>query len=142
MLKLTAILAAVVLVIGGTVPAAPPEIPPPDTFIPFEVAPQPLPDFSEGPAYPEAAKPEKVDARVVTKVYVDRYGEVGAFKIVSDTHPCYGFGTKVAEAMPYWKFTPAIQSGDPVGVWISIPFNFRFKDVEQKSPSPDQGRKG
>jgi len=103
------------------------EIPPSTEFIPFEVAPQPLPDFSPQPAFPEMAKLAGVQGKVVIQVYVDKKGFVKKYKIVQEKPADLGFGEEVTKIIDKWKFTPAIQQGNPVGVWIAIPFNFQYK---------------
>lgn len=103
------------------------EIPGSDIFIPFEVAPQPLPDFSPKPDMPEMAKMAGVQGKVIVQVYVDKKGEVKKWKIVKEEPKDLGFGEEVEKIIPKWKFTPAIQQGNPVGVWIAIPFNFKYK---------------
>ena len=100
-------------------------IPESDIFIPFEVAPTPLPDFSPKPETPEMAKLAGVAGKVVVQVYVDKKGEVKKWKIVSTKPPGLGFEDEVEKVIPKWRFTPAIQQGNPVGVWISIPFTFK-----------------
>ena len=103
------------------------EIPDAGTFTPFEVAPQPLADFSPQPAFPELAKMAGVQGKVTCLVYVDKKGEVKKYKIVSAKPENLGFEDEVKKVVMKWRFTPAIQQGNPVGVWISIPFNFKYK---------------
>jgi protein TonB len=113
-----------VIVIKEETPEA---IPDASTFTPFEIAPQPLPDFKPEPAYPEIAKMAGMPGKVTCLVYVDKKGEVKKYKIVSAKPQNLGFEDEVEKIIMKWKFTPAIQQGNPVGVWISIPFNFKFK---------------
>jgi len=103
------------------------EIPSFDQFIPFEVAPQPLPDFSPQPAFPEMAQRAGVSGKVTAQVYVDKKGEVKKWRIVQAKPEKLGFEEEVEKILPKWKFTPAIQQGNPVGVWIAIPFNFKVQ---------------
>ncbi len=103
------------------------DIPSSDVFIPFEVAPQPLPDFSPKPETPEMAKMAGVQGKVIVQVFVDKKGEVKKWKIVKEEPKDLGFGEEVEKVITKWKFTPAIQQGNPVGVWIAIPFNFKYK---------------
>ncbi|MBI5059591.1 TonB family protein [candidate division KSB1 bacterium] len=102
-------------------------IPGSDVFTPYEVAPQPLPDFMPQPAFPEMAKLAQVTGKVVAQVYVDKKGEVKKYKIVKVDPKDLGFEDEVEKIIMKWKFTPAIQQGNPVGVWIAIPFNFKYK---------------
>ncbi|RPH96355.1 energy transducer TonB [candidate division KSB1 bacterium] len=103
------------------------DIPDMGKFIPFEVAPQPLPDFSPQPAFPELAKTAGVTGKVVVQVYVDKRGEVKKWKIVKVDPKGLGFEDEVEKIITKWKFTPAIQQGNPVGVWVAVPFTFKYK---------------
>jgi periplasmic protein TonB len=103
------------------------EIPEMGTFTPFEVPPQPLPDFSPQPDFPELAKTAGVTGKVVVQVYVDKKGEVKKWKVVQVNPKGLGFEDEVEKVIPKWKFTPAIQQGSPVGVWVAVPFNFKYK---------------
>ncbi|MBK8130044.1 MAG: energy transducer TonB [bacterium] len=49
------------------------------------------------------------------------------WRIVQAKPPDLGFEQEVEKVLPKWKFTPAIQQGNPVGVWIAIPFNFKVQ---------------
>lgn len=102
-------------------------IPEMGVFVPFEVAPQPLPDFSPQPSFPEMAKTAGVQGKVIVQVYVDKRGEVKRYKIVKEDPKDLGFGEEVEKIIMKWKFTPAIQQGNPVGVWVAVPFTFKYK---------------
>jgi periplasmic protein TonB len=102
-------------------------IPDMTTFTPFEVAPQPLPASSPQPDFPDLAKTAGVTGKVVVQVYVDKHGEVKKWKVVKVDPKGLGFEDEVEKVIPKWKFTPAIQQGSPVGVWVAVPFNFKYK---------------
>jgi TonB family protein len=99
-------------------------IPDASEFQPFEVAPQPLPDFYKQPSYPAIAQKAGVKGLVVVQIYVDKKGEVKRHNIVSAKPDNLGFQQEVEKVIYSWKFTPAIQNGSPVGVWVQIPVNF------------------
>jgi TonB family protein len=101
------------------------DIPPMEKFISFEVAPQPLPDFSPQPKYPDIAQEARTPGKVIAYVYVDKNGVVKKFKIVKAVPKGLGFEEEVEKVIMKWKFTPAIQQGHPIGVWVSVPFNFK-----------------
>jgi TonB family protein len=103
------------------------QIPPPDSFIVVEVMPQALPDFSPQPKYPEIALISKLSGKVFVKAYVDKRGNVKKWQFLKVDPPEMGFDDEVAKVVPQWKFSPAIQQGRVIGVWVSIPFNFRIK---------------
>jgi protein TonB len=100
-------------------------IPTSDTFTPYEVAPAPI--VNPSPDYPEMAKTAGVKGKVVIKVYVDKKGDVKQWEIMAAKPSGLGFEEEVIKVIQKWKFTPAIQQNNPVGVWIAIPFNFEFK---------------
>jgi TonB family protein len=102
-------------------------IPDMGVFVPFEVPPQPLPDFSPQPEFPELAKTAGVTGKVIVQVYVDKRGEVKKWKVVKEDPKDLGFGEEVEKVIKKWKFTPAIQQGNPVGVWVAVPFTFKYK---------------
>ena len=103
------------------------EIPGYEEFIPFEVPPQPLEGYSPQPTFPDMAQRAGVSGKVTAQVYVDKKGEVKKWRIVQAKPPDLGFEQEVEKVLPKWKFTPAIQQGNPVGVWIAIPFNFKVQ---------------
>jgi TonB family protein len=101
-------------------------IPANDSFIPFEIAPQPLPDHSPQPAYPDSAKASGKTGKVMVKAYIDKAGIVRKYIIAKVEPTGYGFAHEVESIIMDWRFTPAIQEGKPVGVWVAIPFNFKY----------------
>lgn len=103
------------------------DIPDMGVFIPFEVPPQPLPDFSPQPEFPELARTAGVAGKVIVQVYVDKSGDVKKWKVVKADPKGLGFEEEVEKVIKKWKFTPAIQQGNPVGVWVAVPFNFKYK---------------
>jgi len=103
------------------------EIPDASIWRPFEVPPKPLADFSPIPEYPDVAKATGVKGKVVMQCYVDKTGLVKKFQIISAKPPNLGFEEAVSKVIVKWKFTPAIQNGKPIGVWVEIPFNFELE---------------
>lgn len=112
---------------GDLVLEDPNAIPSYDEFVPFEVPPKPLADFSPQPAFPEMAQRAGVPGKVTAQVYVDKKGEVKKWRIIQAKPDNLGFQAEVEKILPKWKFTPAIQQGNPVGVWIAIPFTFKVQ---------------
>jgi TonB family protein len=109
-------------------------VPPPDDpisdnpeFIPFEIGPQPLPDFSPQPDYPELARIARVSGKVLVAVFVDKKGDIRKWKVEKTDPAGLGFDEEVLKVVPKWKFTPALQQGHPVGVWVTIPFKFELR---------------
>ncbi len=101
-------------------------IPDSKDFIAFEVPPQPL-ETNPQPAYPDLARTAGVTGRVVVKMFVDKKGEVKKYEIVQAKPEGLGFEEEVQKVVMKWKFTPAIQQGNPIGVWVSYPFKFTLQ---------------
>ena len=105
---------------------APP--PPPEgprvKFIPYDDPPQPL--SSIRPVYPEIAQEAGIEGTVVVQVFVDKKGRVQDTLILKGI-PNTGLDEAAVTAIKKTRFRPAKQRERAVGVWISIPVNFRLK---------------
>ena len=105
---------------------APP--PPPEgprvKFIPYDDPPQPLSDIR--PVYPEIAQEAGIEGTVVVQVFIDKKGRVQDTIILKGI-PNTGLDEAAISAIRKTRFRPAKQRERPVGVWISIPVNFRLK---------------
>ena len=106
--------------------AAPP--PPPEgprvKFIPYDDPPIPLKPIR--PRYPEIAQEAGIEGTVVVQVFVDEKGRVKDTVILKGI-PNTGLDEAATEAIRKVRFRPAKQRERAVGVWISIPVNFRLK---------------
>ena len=105
---------------------APP--PPPEgprvKIIPYDDPPQPL--SSIRPVYPEIAQEAGIEGTVVVEVFVDKKGRVQDTLILKGI-PNTGLDEAAVTAIKKTRFRPAKQRERAVGVWISIPVNFRLK---------------
>jgi|TARA_B100001964_G_scaffold200966_1_gene228398 protein TonB len=105
---------------------APP--PPPEgprvKFIPYDDPPVPLRPIR--PKYPEIAQEAGIEGTVVVQVFVDDRGRVKETIILKGI-PNTGLDEAAADAIRNVRFRPAKQRERAVGVWISIPVNFRLK---------------
>ena len=105
---------------------APP--PPPEgprvKFIPYDDPPVPLSPIR--PKYPEIAQEAGIEGTVVVQVFVDDRGRVKDTVILKGI-PNTGLDESAAAAIRSVRFRPAKQRERAVGVWISIPVNFRLK---------------
>ena len=73
--------------------------------------------------YPEVAREADIQGRVVVKVLVGRDGSV--VRVGSIIGPKV-FHDEVASKVRNLEFTPGLQNGRAVDVWVSVPFNFRL----------------
>ena len=105
---------------------APP--PPPEgprvKFIPYDDPPVPLRPIR--PKYLEIAQEAGIEGTVVVQVFVDDKGRVKETVILKGI-PITGLDEAATEAIRGVRFRPAKQRERAVGVWISIPVNFRLK---------------
>lgn len=75
------------------------------------------------PDYPQDARADGIQGRVVAMAHIDEYGFVIRTRILSSTPPGV-FDSAVTTALRSWKFSPATLRGNPVEQWVEIPFNF------------------
>ncbi len=105
---------------------APP--PPPEgprvKFIPYDDPPKPLTPIR--PKYPEIAQEAGIEGTVIVQVFIDKKGRVKETMILKGI-PNTGLDEAAIEAIRKTRFKPAKQRERAVGVWISIPVNFRLK---------------
>ena len=80
-------------------------------------------DRERVPPYPEEARKNDIEGRVMLRVYVGASGRVEKVRVLKGI----GFGcdeSAVRHAKKNWRFRPAIQSGSVVGMWIPVPVTF------------------
>jgi len=75
--------------------------------------------------YPEIAIQANIEGRVSVKVLVDVDGSV--IKVSSISGPDV-FHDEVRSKAVNLQFTPGLQNGKPVKVWVTVPFSFALKD--------------
>jgi protein TonB len=75
--------------------------------------------------YPEVAREAGIEGRVTVKVLVGESGNV--IKVGSVSGPD-AFHDEVRDKASDLQFTPGLQNGKPVKVWVTVPFNFKLKN--------------
>lgn len=113
-----------------------------DVFQQFEVEKAPvavnLGSVKGSMRYPEIARQSGMEGRVVAKVLVGTDGSV--IKVGGISGPEV-FRDEVSDKVMNLQFTPALQGGQPVKCWVSVPFSFtlnakdkkKSEDTEEKS---------
>ena len=93
-------------------------------FIPYDTPPKPLRPIK--PLYPEIAQEAGIEGVVVVQAFIDKKGRVKETTILKGI-PNTGLDEAAMDAIRKTRFSPAKQRERKVGVWISIPVNFKLK---------------
>jgi periplasmic protein TonB len=76
--------------------------------------------------YPEVAIEVSIEGTVTVRLLVDKKGKYVKHLVIGrKPHPV--LIKAVEERLPLLSFTPGIQAGKPVPVWVNIPFKFSLK---------------
>ena len=102
----------------------PPPSGPKVVFIPYDDPPVAMSPIR--PRYPEIAQEAGIEGVVVVQAFIDEKGRVKETLILKGV-PNTGLDEAAMEAIRKTRFRPAKHSERAVGVWISIPVNFRLK---------------
>jgi TonB family protein len=84
--------------------------------------------------YPEAARAQRVEGRVVLRVTIDREGLVTQVDLIEPAG--HGFDEAAREAASRCRFRPGRQRGKPVAVRILFPYDFRLPAEAAPAPTP------
>ena len=95
-------------------------------FEPYDKEPQIVKKVN--PIYPEGAKREGLEGRVIVKMWVGKDGKVKQVVVLKSDAEV--FNAPAIEAAKQFLFTPAYLNNKPVAVWVSYPFQFKL--VEKK----------
>lgn len=110
--------------------------PPPDQgpqvkFIPYDEPPQPIGGFAaiqRNVVYPPIAQEAGIEGRILVQAFIDKKGRVKETSILQGL-PGTGLDEAAIAAIRKTRFKPAKQRETPIGVWISIPVNFKLTIV-------------
>ncbi len=100
-------------------------LPGPEDFVAVEIWPEVI--GKTAPLYPDLARRAGVSGEVLLRVLVDEKGIVRDVTILKPSKANVGFEEAAKEAVMQWIFSPAIQNGEPVSVWVNIPVKFEIK---------------
>ena len=100
-------------------------IPSPDEFVAVEVEPEFI--HKETPEFPRLAKQAGITGTVVVKMLVDETGNVLKV-ILAKSSGTQALDDAALGAAEKCKFSPAIQNGRPVKVWVTFPYEFVLKN--------------
>lgn len=110
-----------------------------DVFQQFEVEKAPvavnLGSVKGSMRYPEIARQSGIEGRVVAKVLVGTDGSV--IKVGGISGPEV-FRDEVSDKVMDLQFTPALQGGQPVKCWVSVPFSFTLSSKDKKKADDEE----
>ena len=79
------------------------------------------------PQYPESARREGREGRVLLRVLVDDQGRAKSVEI-NNSSGSDALDRAAAEAIRRWRFHPAHRGDTPTESWVNIPVDFHLKD--------------
>lgn len=100
--------------------------PDPNDFISVEKEPQAvnLDAIKSKIGFPPQAKEAGIGGNVTLRILVDREGNYSKHVVLRQAHPM--LTAEILKHIKELKFTPGIQAGKPVKVWVTIPFQFKL----------------
>jgi TonB family protein len=90
--------------------------------------------IKENLKYPDDAKRDSIQGRVIVRFAVTKDGDVEQISVLKGVHPLLDKeAIRVVSTLP--KFKPGMQGGKPVAVWYMIPVNFDLsKETQPANP--------
>ena len=103
----------------------PPPSGPQFKFIPYDDPPRPVTPIK--PVYPDIAQEAGIEGQVLVQCFIDEKGRVKETIVVKGI-PNTGLNESAVQALRKTRFRPAKQRERPVGVWVTIPINFKLQN--------------
>ena len=103
----------------------PPPSGPQFKFIPYDDPPRPITPIK--PVYPDIAQEAGIEGQVLIQCFIDKTGRVKETIVIRGV-PNTGLNESAVAALRKTRFRPARQRETPVGVWITIPINFKLQN--------------
>ena len=103
----------------------PPPSGPQFKFIPYDDPPRPITPIK--PVYPDIAQEAGIEGQVLIQCFIDKSGRVKETIVIKGL-PNTGLNESAVTALRKTRFRPAKQRETPVGVWITIPINFKLQN--------------
>jgi len=110
-------------------PPPPPSSGPNVKFIAYDDPPVPVGGYGaiqRNIVYPEIAQEAGIEGKVIIQAFIDDKGRVQGMSVLQGI-PNTGLNEAAMAAIKKTRFKPAQQRDRPVGVYISIPVNFKLK---------------
>jgi protein TonB len=97
-------------------------LPSPDDFVVVEQL--PVMTYEQIPPYPRRARMMGIEGTVIIQAFVDKEGTVRRAQAARCDQPGWGFEESAVWAAYRCRYSPAIQNGRPIGVWVSYKVTF------------------
>ncbi len=110
-------------------PPPPPSSGPNVKFVAYDDPPIPIGGYGaiqKNIVYPEIAQEAGIEGKVIIQAFIDEKGRVQSMTVLQGI-PNTGLNEAAMAAIKKTRFKPAQQRDRPVGVYISIPVNFKLK---------------
>jgi TonB family protein len=91
--------------------------------------------ISNNARYPEAAKADKAEGKVIVRFMVTSYGNAEDVTVLKGVHPLLD-AEAVRVVSTLTGFEPGTQGGKPVNVWYMVPINFVMPKTESDQEQP------
>lgn len=86
-----------------------------------------IPESKVSPTYPEVAREEKIQGKVILQAVVDLDGSVTKIKVEDSEPEGYEpFIKSAVEAVRHWRYEPATLDGEPVAVYFTLKMEFKL----------------
>lgn len=89
--------------------------------------PERIPESYIKPTYPDLARKAKIEGMVILQIVVRRDGTIGDITVLRAPSARLGFEESAIEAVRQWRYKPAMQSGRPVDVYLTVQISFELK---------------
>lgn len=103
-------------------------VPDPTDFVAVEKEPQPLnyEEVRKRIGYPLLAKEAGIQGKVIVRVLVNKNGKYEKHIVLRSPHKM--LTEAVERELPNLEFSPGIQAGRPVRVWVTTVFDFQLSE--------------
>jgi TonB family protein len=86
--------------------------------------PELIPSSQVQPHYPEKARKEKIQGKVVLQAVIHKDGSVGDIQVLQSPGAKFGFDQSAIAAVRQWRYTPGLLNGKPVDVYFTVTVAF------------------
>ncbi len=76
------------------------------------------------PEYPELARQARLEGTVILQVVIQKDGSISEAQILRIDKANLGFETAAVDAVTQWRYTPALQNGKAVAVYLTVHVQF------------------